>query len=411
VKRSILLVAQFSPPSPLVAARRIGGLTKYLGAAGHSLTVLTSMASGEGPIPGARRVLRTRDLLTSRLNWRRANFQALQGSGGEPYGAPSPAAGWIVPDLSVVGWVPFALPAAARLLREEAFDCVITSSPPESVHFVGAMLRARGLPWISDMRDGWGFERSPERQREQPLLRALDDWLERGLLARADVVVGVTEPIVADLRDRLGLNALTVPNGFDPELAAPSDPAPPLRAERHSIVHTGRMGSADRSPEPVLEALQQLRRDAPAVVDTIEVVLAGPLTEAERALLESSQLGDAVRWIGSLRPEQAIELQRAADSLLLLTGGAQPGHVPGKLYEYLAAGSPILVLGDETESARLVEAAGAGIAVPREAPPVAAALERLVSGGLDGTPSKADEYAYPAIAERMGAVVEQVCAS
>jgi glycosyltransferase involved in cell wall biosynthesis len=308
--------------------------------------------------------------------------------------------------------VPFALPAAAKLLREERFDCVITSSPPESVHFVGAMLRGRGLPWIADMRDGWGFERSPERQREQPLPRALDDAFERSVLARADERVAVTEPIAADLRERLGLSAVVVPNGFDPEPPARSGPEPPLQPGRHSLVHTGRMGSADRSPEPLLEALRRLGRDSPQVLDRLEVVLAGPLTEGERDLLEGSELGDAVQWAGSLAHDQSIELQRAADSLLLFTGARQPGHVPGKLYEYLATGSPVLVLGDETESARVVERAGAGIALPREdVPSIAAALERLVAGELNGGPGRADQFAYPAIAERMAAVVEQVCAS
>ena len=75
--RSLLLVAQYAPPSPLIAARRIGGLTKYLGRLGFRITVLTSRMSGDGDIDGADRVVRTGDLLTSRLNWRRASLEAL----------------------------------------------------------------------------------------------------------------------------------------------------------------------------------------------------------------------------------------------------------------------------------------------------------------------------------------------
>src|SRR4051794_23949460 len=87
--RSILLVAQLSPPSTLVAARRVAGLTKYLSRLGCAVTVLTSGASGEGPIEGAEHVVRTQDALTSPLNWRRPHFKALGGVSSSMYKPPS----------------------------------------------------------------------------------------------------------------------------------------------------------------------------------------------------------------------------------------------------------------------------------------------------------------------------------
>ena len=60
-----MLVAQIAPPSSLVAARRVAAQCKYLGRSGHSVTVLTSDVSGEGPIEGAEAVVRTKDALTS----------------------------------------------------------------------------------------------------------------------------------------------------------------------------------------------------------------------------------------------------------------------------------------------------------------------------------------------------------
>src|SRR5881398_2328377 len=91
VGRSILIVAQLAPPSELSAARRVAGLAKHLDRLGHRVTVLTSLSSGRGPLPGARGV-RTRDAMVSALNWRRASFEALAGGGGDSGGyaaAPS----------------------------------------------------------------------------------------------------------------------------------------------------------------------------------------------------------------------------------------------------------------------------------------------------------------------------------
>ena len=106
------------------AARRAAGLTKYLARAGHSVTVLTSVMSGSGPIPGAARTVRTRDLLVSPLNWRRSGLAALQGDATATVAAaPSALAAWAVPDLQLAGWVPFAVARAIGLARRERFDC------------------------------------------------------------------------------------------------------------------------------------------------------------------------------------------------------------------------------------------------------------------------------------------------
>ena len=124
-------------------------------AARYSITVLTSVASGQGPIEGAERVVRTADALASPLNWRRRHFEALGGGSGAVYATPSRLESVVVPDLALAGWVPFALSRALRLTRGQRFDCVLTSSPPQSAHLLGLALRRRGVPWIAELRDGW----------------------------------------------------------------------------------------------------------------------------------------------------------------------------------------------------------------------------------------------------------------
>ena len=196
--RSILLVAQLTPPSGLIAARRAGAFAKYLGRLGHRVTVLTSRTSGEGAIEGAAEVVRTGDALASRLNWRRRHFDALSGGDQSGYSPPSRLEAVVVPDLAVVTWLPFVLPRALSLARKEQFDVLLTSSPPQSAHLVGLARPAR--PAL-DRRapDGWTFEppRAPWPSRAQ---RRLDASLERRVARRANAMIGVTEPIVADLK-------------------------------------------------------------------------------------------------------------------------------------------------------------------------------------------------------------------
>src|SRR5207248_3966628 len=59
----------------------------------------------------------------------------------------------LVPDENV-SWNLTAIPAAVRIVRQEGIDVVLTTSPPSSVHLVGAAVkRATGARWIADLRD------------------------------------------------------------------------------------------------------------------------------------------------------------------------------------------------------------------------------------------------------------------
>lgn len=391
----LLLVSQLAPPSGLIAARRVAGLTKYLARLGFEITVLTSRLSGEGPIEGAAEVVRTRDLLASAVNWRRRSLEVMSSGVPGTYRRPSPLQSVLVPDPALVSWLPFALRDARRL---GPFDLVLTSSPPQSAHLVGAALARRGIPWVAELRDGWIFE--PPRP-EWPLapLRALDRRLER-TLRRARAVVGVTRPIADDLSRRLGLEAHVITNGFDPE----EQPAPGeeelLAPGRRSFVHTGRVEVTGTKLDPLLEALRLLGPEA-----GLEIVFAGPLSEHETVQLAAPELDGLVRTVGVLDRPHTLRLQRAADTLLLITEGSRRRSVAtGKLFEYLAAGRPIIVLGDETEAARIVAETRTGAAVPLDPEAIAEALRdppRHEPQGLE-------RYAYPAIAQQYAELLQTV---
>jgi glycosyltransferase involved in cell wall biosynthesis len=288
---------------------------------------------------------------------------------------------------------------------------VITSSPPQSAHLVGAALRRSGVPWIADFRDGWSFEppRAPWAVAAQG--RA-DGRLERFVVERASAVVGVTEPIVEDLRRRFGAPATLVTNGFDPEDDSAGAEHPPLDLDRHSLVHTGRMAIARSSPRPVLEAVRMLKREAPEIAQRLEIVFAGPLTADETDLLKRPDLDGLVRNVGSLDRPSALALQRAADSLLVVTEGSSRKSVAtGKLFEYLASGRTILVLGEETEAARIVADAKAGFATSADDPErIANALLRLVEGVLpEGPdPEAVARYSYRELACSYAELIENV---
>ncbi len=414
--RTIMLVAHLAPPSPLSAARRTAGFAKYLGRRGHRVVVLTSVVSGDGPVEGAARVVRTRDLMASPLNWRRGSFEALQGQAPAPAPAPSRLEAVVVPDLALAAWVPFALPRALRLAREERPDVVWTTGPPPSTNLIGlACRRVLGLPWVADIRDGWRFERN---HTDFPLAaqRRLDSWLDHWLTRSADRVTAVTEPIARDARERLGArSATTISNGFDlEELDELPSGAPDglIDPRRHTLLYTGRLGYAMRSPGPLLAGLRALRDNDPAAAAGIEVLFAGPLRDDELAQIEAPDLNGMTRVLGALDRTTTMQLQRATDTLLLITTG-NPSETGQKLFEYLAADRPILVIGDRTEAARIVQNAGAGTAAPMEDPAAIAARLAELANGRAGLPASgaAERFHYATLAEELEAELEAAMSS
>ncbi len=410
--RSILLVAHLSPPSNFSAARRTAGLTKYLSKLGYSVTVITSILSGEGDIDGAERVVRTRDLLKSRINWRRTSLQSLSGQVDSNYQAtPSRVASLVVPDVEAISWAPYALARALRILREKKIDCVITTAPPRSAHLVGLMLHARGIPWVADFRDGWSFDTS--RVRHQFFLRGLDSALERLVTTKADRVVAVTSPIAHDIQTRFRVLAATITNGFDPDEydVTANGKQSRLSTERYSLVHTGSLAYGDRSVRPILEAMQRLKDRESPVSGRLEVVFAGPLSADESQQL--THAGPCVRALGNLTRVEALELQRASDGLLLIAGN-HPGVATGKLYEYLAARKPIVVLGEESAAASIVREVGSGLVASATDPDeIAKMLSKLLDDAdhlrARAAGSEIDRFSYVEVAESMATEIEKAC--
>ena len=405
MSRAILLVAYFYPPCRDTGALRPASMAKWLRRLGHRVVVLTTSAYGTGEDEDA---VRTADAQRWRARLHgRDRIDALYDS--DTYvGRPHPLSRLIVPEPLALAWAPFARHRALRLHREHGFDCVITTSPPESAHGVGMALTRRGVPWVADVRDAWTFE--PLRP-EFPTAaqRRLDRRLERRWLAAADVVACVSAPADEDLRARGIAEPLLIRNGWDPELPTSDGQTPTglLDPARTSLVYTGRFGTYGRDPRPLIDALARLARDDPGAAARLELVVAGPLNAEETRLLATDVSPARIVAVGSLERERALALQREADALLLLAQPTRSQLLNIKVFEYLAAGRPILALAGDTEAGWVVERIGGETVRADDVAAIAAALGRLAAGRLEAPAADAvAPFTYPAPAERMAEAVE-----
>jgi glycosyltransferase involved in cell wall biosynthesis len=293
----------------------------------------------------------------------------------------------LVPDESV-SWNLTAIPAAIRLVRAEGIDVVLTTSPPGSVHFVGAAVkRATGARWVADLRDS--LVAHPHRRTEGLAVRVK----ERGkhavakVVARsADAVVCVSDAIAEEARG-FGSRGrvLTIANGADFDDFAGLEYR---RGDRFRITHTGSF-FGQRSPRPFLAAL------AGSGLDDVVARFVGDFRSADREWAETLALGDRLELHSYAPRRVSLELQRDSDALLLLipdAGGRGKGVLSGKVFEYLAAERPILALvPPDGAAAGLIRETGTGVVVsPEDEAGIGDALRSLHArwrnGGLDQAP-------------------------
>jgi glycosyltransferase involved in cell wall biosynthesis len=296
----------------------------------------------------------------------------------------------LVPDENVT-WNATAIPKAISIARREGIDVVMTTSPPGSVHLIGAAVQAAtGAKWVADLRDS--LVAHPHRRDDGLAARAKQQAV-RGVAQlvahRADAIVTAADAIAEEAR---GLHprgsVTTIENGcdFDDFAGIEYD-----RSDRFRVTHAGSF-FGKRDPKPFLRAL------AESGLDDVTVRFVGDFRPGDRELMEELGLADKVEIVDYVPRRRSLELQRESDVLLLLipeAGGRGRGVLSGKVFEYLAAERPILALvPPDGAAARLLRDTGAGVVVaPEDVEAIRDALVELHAqwrdGGLTATPLSA----------------------
>jgi glycosyltransferase involved in cell wall biosynthesis len=311
-------------------------------------------------------------------------------------------------------WWRFAIRQRARALAQKhRVDAVFATGFPWSSLLAGRDLaRASGVPLITDFRDPW--TRDDLYYRPDSLRGRLEVRLERRVLASSAAVTTVTDEVAQQLRDLAPPPAppiVTIPNGYDPSDLTHALPYPPPPPGVLRIVYTGVIWKTGYNPFSIYDALARLRDREPDLARRFELVAAGfPPGEAARR-----GVADMVTEIGSVSHATALGIMRSADLLALPVGQHvhQRVQVPGKLYEYLAVGRPVLALTTaDGATGRLLRQAGGGIVLstfdPDEIAQVLARIAREGPASLVPPLNRAfvQQFDRRALTKRLAAVLD-----
>ena len=434
--RRILFHSYHFPPTGGSGAQRPARMVRCLPELGYEPVVVTA------PGPTEERWTPTDVTLASDLP---SNTIVRRLRGPEPASSTGwrhRAERWLrVRDPWTRSWIDGSTRLGIKAAREADVELVYAwMQPYASAEAAVRIARAIDRPWVADLGDPWALDEM--MIYPTGLHRRMELRLMRRVLGTAAAIVMSTPEAARrvraafpELADKI---VVAIPNGFD---AGDFAGEPPTRSDdAFRIVHTGYLhtelghrqrrtaalrqllgGSVrgvdilSRSHVFLIEAVEQVHREHVELAERLEIHFAGVLSPRDLAVAGRTP---AAKILGFVSHDESLALVRTADLLFLpmhdLPEGLRATVVPGKTYEYLASGRPILAAVPEGDARDLLLAAGtASLCRPKDVDGIAAAIvqayERSRSGVQAQPPNELlRRYEYRVLAGQLASVFDQL---
>ncbi|MEK6565582.1 MAG: glycosyltransferase [Bacteroidota bacterium] len=372
--KKVLIISYYFPPSGGPGVQRVLKFAKFLPEFGWQPVVLT-VEGGDYPardeslldeIPQHAIVYRTKIFepyhlyrkLTGKPPHAAVDVENIPGAGKKKSPAESFAefirSTFFIPDARI-GWYPFAVPEALKIIRQEKIQVLYSSSPPYTTSIIAREVHRRtGLPWIAGFRDPWtDFLSTPERWS---VPQSIDRHLERSVFREATLVEAAWNGILKDITKKCPdidqKKLIHIPNGFDPEDYPKADA---LNKKKFTVAYTGSM-YGKRNPQTFLRAVEELVREKKIDLKKITLKFIGRFGSEVHAMFERTSIRHAIETMPYTPHAQSIGELLRANMLLLVVDEAKESEeiVPGKVFEYIGARRPIIALAPEGAVAQLL---------------------------------------------------------
>ena len=406
----ILMLARFFPPNSAVAVHRIRRFVRHLPENGWSPVVVTHGTDGSDAdawLPDGAIVKRCHRWISKERTSASGTSQDVVTSNeaNTVQATETSQSKWMLyvrhlrdalartPDKEI-WWALAAAFAGRRLARTCRADAIYSTGPPHSTHLAGYLIRRlTRLPWVVDFRDPWA-RRPWGRKPINPWGQHLDPWLERICVRSADRVILNTELMAEEFRRHYAqldpAKFVAIPNGWDDETAAAIEQ---VRQERDQpvqrsdgtlrICHPGSL-YGKRDPRPLVDAIANLSKEGHDI-SFEQIGNCSPAFDLP-SIARRHGVSDRVQVHAPVPHDDILRRMTECDVLLLLQPGTKT-QVPGKLFEMLLTGKPILALTEEGATADLVQGYSLG-AVARSDDPAAIAEAIRQCAQLAGSSDK-----------------------
>ena len=265
----------------------------------------------------------------------------------------------------IFAFLTFMVSSFTTGLKIKHVDLVWGPSPPIFQTMSAWLLaRIKRVPFLLEIRDLWPDFAVAVGVLRNPLLIRISYWLESFLYRHADEIIVNSPGFIANITSKGARQVSLVPNGADPRMFEPDDSGEIFRREHQLedkivFLYAGAHGMSN-DLDVILEASQRLKRRP-----EIAFVLVGDGKEKPRLMQKAVDM-DLTNLV-FLPPYPKLEMTKvlaAADACIAILKPI-PMYAtvyPNKVFDYMAAGKPVLLAIDGVIR-DVVEEVNAGIPV------------------------------------------------
>lgn len=241
-------------------------------------------------------------------------------------------------------WIKPSVKYLESYLQKNHVDAILTDGPPHTNTVIGLQLSKKfNIPWLADFQDPWTqvdyYDKLYIGKRADRKHRAL----EQDVFKTAKKITIASPSWKKELETIGAKNVAVIYYGYDePEFANFQS----IENEKFTFFHGGLLGE-DRNPVSFLKALKNILTEHPELHHKIRIKLAGEVDYSVRETIKSNGLESITEYLGILSRKHVLDEYAKAFMLLLPINKAPnaKGRIPGKLFEMLRTGKPILVFG------------------------------------------------------------------
>jgi glycosyltransferase involved in cell wall biosynthesis len=264
-----------------------------------------------------------------------------------------------VPDARV-GWYFPAVKKGIKFLSNEKVEAIVSIGPPHTAHLVGKKLSLQfKIPHIPVFIDPWVDISYYKNYKRSGITLSLDNRLEKSVLEYATDIVFVTETMKEDYVKKYPFikeksNVLYWGYSEEDFSLSPSR-FPEKDGNEEVILHAGNIFD-HQNPKHFWQTLRNEIDNS----KKLKMVFIGTVSPEIKQSIKNSGLDEHTEYRGFLAYKEM--LKEMLKSSYLLVCATEPRHVPGKLFEYLRAGKPIIAFGDGNEEVKkIITEANAGM--------------------------------------------------
>jgi glycosyltransferase involved in cell wall biosynthesis len=250
---------------------------------------------------------------------------------------------YFIPDARKF-WVKPSVKFLAGYIKQHHIDTIITTGPPHSVHLIGMQLKEQlNVNWVADFRDPWTTIGYHNKMKLTVKSQKRHKAFEKEVLQNADEII-VTSPTTKEEFQQITKQPISViTNGFDDVLLEKTE-----LDSKFTIAHIGSLLTG-RNPEVLWQVLAELIQENSAFKNAFELKLIGAVSDDVLASIYTYGLKDYISLLGYMSHKDAQIQQRQSQVLLLVEIDSPETKciIPGKLFEYMQSGRPIIGFGPE----------------------------------------------------------------